>query len=77
MKGVSYNPIGFSVFCSAHIMTDGVIVESEQLLLVTVQLNHGSTFLSVSLQDAAHLQDKVCIMILQQKYTSSLVDIIK
>lgn len=59
MKGVSRHPIGFfSVFCSAHVMTDGVIVESEQLLLVAVQLNHGSTLLSVSLQDAAHLQDK-------------------
>lgn len=74
MKGVSYHPFGLSVFCSTYIMTDGVIVECEHLLLVSVQLNHGSTLLSVSLQDAAHLQDNICIMILQQKCTTSHMD---
>lgn len=55
IQGVLCRLIGCSVISSAHVMTDCIILISEQLLLITIQLNHGSTLLSVSLQDAAHL----------------------
>lgn len=55
MKCVLYYLIGCSVICPAHIMTDGVVVKSEHPFLISIQLNHRSTLLSVPLQDAAHL----------------------
>lgn len=53
------------MICPSNVVTNGVIVQREHFLLVSVQLNHRSAFVLVPLENTAHLEQQTSIKALK------------